>query len=92
MKENLHVQFNHDFDPEVRLDPETHNIDVPLETSLTPQAVKRKYKLKVKKKKGNPDSTLSMSSTPNLEAPAGHQDYDSQMPNLQEAKLVMLHP
>jgi hypothetical protein len=52
MKQNPWVGFNHNLDPAIRLNPETHHADMPLETSLTKTKVKtkakRRYKIKDK--------------------------------------------
>jgi hypothetical protein len=77
LKENLRAKFNHNLDPEVRLNPETHNINVPLLTSLMPQVTKIKHKqkfnLSVKKKKGDLEPMPSTTSNPNPEATTGEQ-------------------
>jgi hypothetical protein len=44
LHENLRVRFNHNLDPEIRLDEENHNAVIPLETSMTKTKVRNKHK------------------------------------------------
>jgi len=44
MKQNLRVDFNHNLDPTVQLDPDTHHLEMPLKTSLTQTKVKTRHK------------------------------------------------
>jgi len=64
MKKNLRVDFNHNFDPSIWLDPNTRHLDLPLETSLMPTKVKTKQKRRYKMRETASTPPAPMPSRP----------------------------